>query len=86
MPAAGSSSSSTFGLVASALQHGQPMRTVEVDVDDRVFSWTYHPHPALGVVHLAGGLTQLAGWATVLASSVILTLSLIDAAFTIAVA
>jgi diguanylate cyclase (GGDEF)-like protein/PAS domain S-box-containing protein len=40
------------GLVASALQHGQPMRTVEVDVDDRVFSWTYHPHPALGVVHL----------------------------------
>ena len=39
-------------LVASALRHGQPMRTVEVDVDDRVFSWTYHPHPQLGVVHL----------------------------------
>ena len=27
-------------LVASALEHGSPMRTVEVDVDDRVFSWT----------------------------------------------
>ncbi|HKP75997.1 MAG TPA: EAL domain-containing protein, partial [Longimicrobiaceae bacterium] len=39
-------------LVASALATGQPMRTVEVDVDDRVFSWTYHPHPQLGVVHL----------------------------------
>jgi diguanylate cyclase (GGDEF)-like protein/PAS domain S-box-containing protein len=39
-------------LVSAALEHGQPMRTVEVDVDDRVFSWTYHPHPQLGVVHL----------------------------------
>jgi diguanylate cyclase (GGDEF)-like protein/PAS domain S-box-containing protein len=39
-------------LVAAALAHGQPMRTVEVDVDDRVFSWTYHPHPQMGVVHL----------------------------------
>jgi len=39
-------------LVAAALATGQPMRTVEVDVDDRVFSWTYHPHPQLGVVHL----------------------------------
>jgi diguanylate cyclase (GGDEF)-like protein/PAS domain S-box-containing protein len=39
-------------LVAAALAHGQPVRTVEVDVDDRVFSWTYHPHPQLGVVHL----------------------------------
>jgi len=39
-------------LVAAALAAGQPMRTVEVVVDDRVFSWTYHPHPQLGVVHL----------------------------------
>jgi hypothetical protein len=39
---------------------------------------------ALGVAHLAGGVTRLAGWATILASAVILTLSLIDAAFTIA--
>ena len=39
-------------LVAAALATGQPMRTVEVVVDDRVFSWTYHPHPQLGVVHL----------------------------------
>jgi len=39
-------------LIAAALATGQPMRTVEVDVDDRVFSWTYHPHPQLGVVHL----------------------------------
>ena len=39
-------------LVASALEHDQVMRTVEVDVDDRIFSWTYHPHPAMGVVHL----------------------------------
>jgi diguanylate cyclase (GGDEF)-like protein/PAS domain S-box-containing protein len=39
-------------LVAAALAHGQPMRTVEVEVDDRVFSWTYHPHPDMGVVHL----------------------------------
>jgi diguanylate cyclase (GGDEF)-like protein/PAS domain S-box-containing protein len=40
------------GLVAAALQHDQVLRTVEVDVDDRIFSWTYHPHPAMGVVHL----------------------------------
>jgi diguanylate cyclase (GGDEF)-like protein/PAS domain S-box-containing protein len=39
-------------LVAAALAQGQPMRTVEVDVDDRIFSWTYHPHPQMGVVHL----------------------------------
>ncbi|HEX8245425.1 MAG TPA: diguanylate cyclase, partial [Longimicrobium sp.] len=39
-------------LVAAALAHGQPMRTVEVDVDDRVFSWTYHPQVEMGVVHL----------------------------------
>ena len=39
-------------LAAAALQHGQALRTVEVNVDDRVFSWTYHPHPQMGVVHL----------------------------------
>jgi diguanylate cyclase (GGDEF)-like protein/PAS domain S-box-containing protein len=39
-------------LVAAALAGGQPMRTIEVDVDDRVFSWTYHPHVEMGVVHL----------------------------------
>jgi len=41
---------------------------------------------ALGVVYLAGGMTRFAGWVTLLASAVILTLSLIDAAFTIAAA
>ncbi|HEX9935862.1 MAG TPA: EAL domain-containing protein [Longimicrobium sp.] len=39
-------------LIAAALATGHPMRTVEVVVDDRVFCWTYHPHPQLGVVHL----------------------------------
>lgn len=39
---------------------------------------------ALGVVCLADGITRFAGWFTMLASAVILTLSLIDAAFTIA--
>lgn len=39
---------------------------------------------ALGVVCLAGATTRFAGWATLLASCVIATLSLIDAAFTIA--
>ena len=41
---------------------------------------------ALGVVSLAGAMTRLAGWVTLLASAVILTLSLIDAAFTISAA
>jgi hypothetical protein len=41
---------------------------------------------ALGVVFLAGAMTRLAGWVTLLASAVILTLSLIDAAFTISAA
>lgn len=41
---------------------------------------------ALGVVYLAGAMTWLAGWVTLLASAVILTLSLIDAAFTISAA
>jgi hypothetical protein len=41
---------------------------------------------ALGVVSLAGAMTRLAGWITLLASAVIVTLSLIDAAFTISAA
>ncbi len=41
---------------------------------------------ALGVVCLAGATARFAGWATLLASAVIVTLSLIDAAFTIAAA
>ena len=41
---------------------------------------------ALGVVYLAGGMTRFAGWVTLLASAVIVSLSLIDAAFTIAAA
>jgi len=39
---------------------------------------------ALGLVYLAGGMTRFWGWLTMLASAVILTLSLIDAAFTVA--
>jgi diguanylate cyclase (GGDEF)-like protein/PAS domain S-box-containing protein len=39
-------------LVASALDHDKVLRTIEVVVDDRIFSWTYHPHPGMGVVHL----------------------------------
>ncbi|HEX5727582.1 MAG TPA: EAL domain-containing protein [Longimicrobiaceae bacterium] len=39
-------------LVRTALATGQVLRTIEVVVDDRIFSWTYHPHPPLGVVHL----------------------------------
>lgn len=38
---------------------------------------------ALAVAHLAGGMTRLAGWIILLAAAVLLTLSLIDAAFTI---
>lgn len=41
---------------------------------------------ARGVVNLAGAMTWLAGWVTLLASAVILTLSPIDAAFTISAA
>ncbi len=39
-------------LVRSALSTGQTFRSVEVEVGERIFSWTYHPHPPLGVVHL----------------------------------
>jgi hypothetical protein len=41
---------------------------------------------ALGLVYLAGGMTRFWGWLTLLSSAVILTLSLIDAAFTVAAA
>ena len=41
---------------------------------------------ALGLVYLAGGMTRFWGWLTMLSSAVILTLSLIDAAFTVAAA
>lgn len=41
---------------------------------------------ALGVVYLAGAMTRPAGWVTLLASAAIVTLSLIDAAFTISAA
>jgi hypothetical protein len=41
---------------------------------------------ALGLVYMAGGMTRYWGWLTMLSSAVILTLSLIDAAFTVAAA
>jgi hypothetical protein len=41
---------------------------------------------ALGLVYLAGGMNRFWGWFTMLSSAVILTLSLIDAAFTVAAA
>jgi hypothetical protein len=41
---------------------------------------------ALGLVYLAGGTTRFWGWLTMLSSAVILSLSLIDAAFTVAAA
>jgi hypothetical protein len=41
---------------------------------------------ALGLVYLAGGMARFWGWLTMLSSAVILTLSLIDAAFTAAAA
>jgi len=40
----------------------------------------------LGLVYLARGMTRFWGWLTMLSSAVILTLSLIDAAFTVAAA
>jgi diguanylate cyclase (GGDEF)-like protein/PAS domain S-box-containing protein len=41
-------------LVRGALASGAAVRSVEVRVDGRVLSWSYHPHPALGLVHLFG--------------------------------
>ncbi|HEU0012286.1 MAG TPA: EAL domain-containing protein [Longimicrobium sp.] len=39
-------------LVRAALASGTAVRAVEVAVDGRVLSWSYHPHPPLGLVHL----------------------------------
>ncbi|MDP9348672.1 MAG: EAL domain-containing protein [Gemmatimonadota bacterium] len=39
-------------LVRSALSSGRRFRNVEVTVGGRILSWTYSPHPPLGVVHL----------------------------------
>jgi diguanylate cyclase (GGDEF)-like protein/PAS domain S-box-containing protein len=41
-------------LVRGALASGAAVRAVEVKVDGRVLSWSYHPHAALGLVHLFG--------------------------------
>jgi diguanylate cyclase (GGDEF)-like protein/PAS domain S-box-containing protein len=41
-------------LVRGALASGAAVRGVEVRVDARVLSWSYHPHPPLGLVHLFG--------------------------------
>ncbi|HEV2147222.1 MAG TPA: EAL domain-containing protein [Longimicrobiaceae bacterium] len=39
-------------LARSALETGRGFRSVEVALRGRILAWTYHPHPALGVVHL----------------------------------
>jgi diguanylate cyclase (GGDEF)-like protein/PAS domain S-box-containing protein len=39
-------------LVRGALASGVAVRAVEVQVDGRILSWSYHPHPPLGLVHL----------------------------------
>jgi diguanylate cyclase (GGDEF)-like protein/PAS domain S-box-containing protein len=39
-------------LVRTALETGRGYRSVETSLEGRILSWTYHPHPALGVVHL----------------------------------
>ncbi|HEX2080576.1 MAG TPA: EAL domain-containing protein [Longimicrobium sp.] len=41
-------------LVRGALASGVAVRAVEVQVDGRILSWSYHPHPPLGLVHLFG--------------------------------
>jgi diguanylate cyclase (GGDEF)-like protein/PAS domain S-box-containing protein len=41
-------------LVRGALASGAAVRAVEVRVEGRVLSWSYHPHPPLGLVHLFG--------------------------------
>ncbi|HEX8392073.1 MAG TPA: PAS domain-containing protein, partial [Longimicrobium sp.] len=41
-------------LVRGALASGSAVRAVEVPVEARVLSWSYHPQPALGRVHLFG--------------------------------
>jgi len=39
-------------LARTAVEDGRGFRGVEVAVKGKILSWTYHPHPALGVVHL----------------------------------
>jgi diguanylate cyclase (GGDEF)-like protein/PAS domain S-box-containing protein len=39
-------------LVRSALGSGRSFRSVEVTIGERILSWSYSPHPPLGVVHL----------------------------------
>ena len=39
-------------LVRTALESGRAIRGVEVSSAGRILSWTYHPHPPLGLVHL----------------------------------
>jgi diguanylate cyclase (GGDEF)-like protein/PAS domain S-box-containing protein len=39
-------------LVRGALASGATVRAVEVPVQGRILSWSYHPHQRLGVVHL----------------------------------
>ncbi|HEX2203341.1 MAG TPA: EAL domain-containing protein [Longimicrobium sp.] len=41
-------------IVRRCLDNGAGERNVEVRVGARVFAWHYHPHPALGAVHLFG--------------------------------
>ncbi len=40
--------------VNGCVQSGTGARGVETAVGSRVFAWTYHPHPALGAVHVFG--------------------------------
>ncbi|HEX6909919.1 MAG TPA: PAS domain S-box protein, partial [Longimicrobium sp.] len=40
--------------VHGCVSSGGGTRGVETAVGSRVFSWTYHPHPALGAVHVFG--------------------------------
>jgi diguanylate cyclase (GGDEF)-like protein/PAS domain S-box-containing protein len=40
--------------VHGCVSSGTGARGVETTVGARVFSWTYHPHPALGAVHVFG--------------------------------
>jgi diguanylate cyclase (GGDEF)-like protein/PAS domain S-box-containing protein len=41
-------------IVAGCVAAGRGVRDVETRVGERVFAWAYHPHPALGAVHLFG--------------------------------
>jgi diguanylate cyclase (GGDEF)-like protein/PAS domain S-box-containing protein len=41
-------------VVRGCVHSGQGARGIEAAVGQRVLSWTYHPHPALGAVHVFG--------------------------------